>query len=143
MPDFTKQLASLPLFQSLNPDQLDWLAKRTEYLLIGAGNYFYDNTAAPENFFYVLIEGEWLVTRQVLGSGREITRQGGTPGAWHGGLEFFETIAPARARAVTDCKIARVHQEVMIRLVGEVPGLAKHLLAGYVVGMSLLLEHMD
>jgi CRP-like cAMP-binding protein len=143
MSEMIKILPKLPMFAHLSDDQLDWLAKRAEFLRIGEGNLFYDNTAVPENYFYILLEGEWLVTRQVLGSNEILSQQGGTPGAWHGGFELIEAIAPAKAKAVTDCNICRVHQEVMLRLIAEVPGLAKHLLAGYVVGMIKVLDLMD
>ncbi len=143
MSELAKLLPKLPLFYSLSFDQLDWLTKRAEFLRMGEGNLFYDNTAAPEHYFYILLEGEWLVTRQILGTQQVLSQQGGSPGAWHGGVELIEAVAPAKAKAVTDCTICRIHQDVMFRLIAESPGLAKHLLAGYVEGIKKILDLME
>jgi signal transduction histidine kinase len=101
------ELATMFLFDSLAPEQLDWIAERSRVELFPAGGTVYTE-GEPATCFYVLLAGTITMSRRVAGEEVELTRSS-QRGAYAGATASFTDPPagqahryPASLRAVTD-----------------------------------------
>ena len=85
----TEELRGCFLFEGLTDEQLDWLVGHGTVETHEAGVVVYEQ-GAPAEFFYVLLEGEIQLVKQLDGS--EVVLATGTePGAYAGATRAFIT----------------------------------------------------
>ena len=59
-------LRTVPLFEHLRPDQLDWMLEHGEEYEVEAGHYVF-RQGEPADYFYVIISGEMQITQNING----------------------------------------------------------------------------
>jgi signal transduction histidine kinase len=101
------ELATMFLFESLAPEQLDWITQRSRVEVFPAGGTVYTE-GEPATCFYVLLAGTITMTRRVAGEEVELTRSS-QRGAYAGATASFtdppegqQHRYPGSLRAVTD-----------------------------------------
>ncbi|MEU9125462.1 ATP-binding protein [Streptomyces sp. NPDC048506] len=77
-PQHRKRLREIELFAELTDGQLDWLSAVTEERSLGDGETLFRD-GEPATHFYVLLEGELLVTKVVDGREELLTRHSTRP----------------------------------------------------------------
>ncbi|GAA1818867.1 ATP-binding protein [Luedemannella flava] len=133
------ELRGLFLFESLDDDQLAWLAEHGRVAEFPAGSHAIAE-GQPATSFLVLLDGELAMSRQVRGDEVEISRTGqrgvyaGATQAWLHDAQAV-SVYPSSIRAVTDCRfLVLPAAEFGLALRGWFP-MAVHLLEGLYHGM--------
>lgn len=120
-PSLRDELCALPLFESLNDEQLDELAAATAARTLAAGDYLYraDQTA---DCFTVLLEGEVEITKPV--GGEDVVFDHVTPPAHLGEISLL-TGAPHRvdARAAEPVRMLCIDGTAFLSLLTDSPPL--------------------
>ena len=133
------ELRTMFLFDALDPEQLDWITRRSRVELFPAGGVVYTE-GEPATCFYVLLAGTIAMTRRVASDEVEITRSD-QRGAYAGATASFTDPPPGQQHrypgslhAVTDvAMMALPADEFAPQLRAWFP-MAMHLIEGMLIG---------
>ena len=131
------QLRELFLFESLDPEQLQWLSGRGYVQRWSAGETVYSE-GEPATCFFVLLEGTLSMHRRVENTEVETTRTN-QRGVYAGATQSFVTgnrdSYPTSVRAVTDCTFWVVDAVAFGERIRAWFPMAMHMLEGLTLGM--------
>ncbi len=133
------ELRGLFLFESLNEDQLRWVAEHGRVESYPAGTHVVEE-GRPAESFIILLDGELAMSRQVRGDEVEISRTGqrgvyaGATQAWIADAQAVAVYASS-IRAVTDCRFLVLPAAEFGPALREWFPTAVHLLEGLYHGM--------
>jgi signal transduction histidine kinase len=132
------ELRTLFLFESLSPEQLDWLAGEGYVVTLPAGVVFAEGE--PGTCCYVLLAGTIVLTKRSYGQDLEVNRTS-QRGAYAGAFYAFMGDNHAREyaatmRAVEPCRFFVADAEKMAAMVQRWFPMAVHLIDGVIVGMQ-------
>jgi signal transduction histidine kinase len=135
----TDELRGLFLFESLDDEQLGWLAEHGRVEEYPAGTHAIQE-GQPAERFLVLLDGELAMTRQVRGDEFEISRtsqRGVYAGATQAWIHDAQAVSvyPSSIRAVTDCRFLLLPAAEFGLALREWFPMAVHLLEGLYHGM--------
>jgi signal transduction histidine kinase len=128
------ELRTLFLFESLNDDQLDWLAERGRVVEYPPGATIHAE-GAPSSCFMVLLAGMLSMAKRVQGGEIELFRTD-YYGAYMGAFDAYITdsglpkVYLSTCRAVTDCRVLELPAAEFGKAVREWFPMAGHLLEG-------------
>ena len=127
-------LRSLFLFEALNAEQLDTLVASSVVVDVAPGLVFAEGD--PAQFFFVLVDGELLLSRRV--GDRDVeTMRTDHRGSYFGATASFIEAPPAHytftVRACSPCRLLRVDAEAFGTFVRAHFPMAVHLLQGMMV----------
>jgi signal transduction histidine kinase len=128
------ELRTLFLFESLNDDQLAWLARVGRVVEYPAGAIV-ASEGAPASCFLVLLSGTLSMSRRVQGGEIELVRTEYC-GSYTGAFDFYRPdqdvpqVYPATTRAVTGCRLFELPAAELGRAFREWFPMAIHLLQG-------------
>jgi signal transduction histidine kinase len=130
---------SLFLFESLDDDQLAWLASEGHVEHAAAGERIYTE-GEPATHFYVVLEGSVALARRVRGDDVEVSRTD-MRGVYGGALQAYirdENPQTYRnsMRAITDVRMFVLTADEFAHVVREWFPMAIHLLEGLYFGMQ-------
>ncbi|GAA1759212.1 sensor histidine kinase [Luedemannella helvata] len=134
-----EELRGLFLFESLDDDQLEWLARHGRVESFPAGTHAVAE-GQPAESFIVLLDGELAMSRQVRGDEVEISRTSqrgvyaGATQAWISDAGAV-SVYPSSIRAVTDCRFLVLPAAEFGPALREWFPMAVHLLEGLYHGM--------
>ena len=131
------ELATLFLFESLQPDQLAWLSERGRVETRGAGEVVYAE-GAEATCFFVLLEGTITMVRRVEGTDVEIVRTD-QRGVYAGATQAFVESDDAQQylnslHAVTACRFWVVDADVFGGQIRRWFPMTTHMLEGLTIG---------
>ena len=130
-------LRKLFLFESLEPDQLEWLGGRGYVQRWAAGETVYSE-GEPSTCFFVLLEGTMSMFRQVENTEVEIVRTD-QRGVYSGATQAFVHVGPDpypnSVRAVTDCTFWMIDAAAFGERIREWFPMAMHMLEGVTLGL--------
>lgn len=131
------ELKSLFLFEKLTDEQLEWLCRNGHVELFDTGPIYHEGD--PATCFYVLIEGEVVISRKVGDQDVEINRTdqvGAYAGAWR---SFFgdkvEQVLDNTLRTTKPSRMFVLDAEKFAWLMHEWFPMAVHMLEGLFLGM--------
>jgi signal transduction histidine kinase len=128
------ELRTLFLFESLDDDQLAWLARVGRIVEYPAGAIV-ATEGAPASCFLVLLSGMLSMSRRVQGGEMELVRTEHC-GSYTGAFDFYRPdqgvpqVYPATSRAVTDCRLFELPAAELGRAFREWFPMAIHFLQG-------------
>jgi signal transduction histidine kinase len=131
------QLRELFLFESLEPEQLEWLSDQGYVERWPAGEIVYAE-GAPATCFFVLLEGTMSMFRSVENTEVETVRtdqRGVYSGATQAFLEAGRNPYLTSVRAITDCTFWMIDARVFGERIREWFPMAMHMLEGLALGM--------
>jgi signal transduction histidine kinase len=131
------QLRQLFLFESLEPEQLEWLSGQGYVERWPAGEIVYAE-GAPATCFFVLLEGTMSMFRSVENTEVETVRtdqRGVYSGATQAFLEAGRNPYLTSVRAITDCTFWMIDARVFGERIREWFPMAMHMLEGLALGM--------
>ncbi len=130
-------LRSLFLFESLDDDQLTWIAERSCFETHPAGVVYEEGEPAVR--LYMLLQGTIALTSAVRGAASIELVRSGQRGSYAGATQAFlgqgTTLYPSTLVAVTDCEFVTMTADDFGEMVREWFPMAMHLLEGLFVGM--------
>lgn len=122
-------LASVPLFQELDPDELNQIAVRARKVSIGKGEMLF-NKGDPANGFYVIVDGR-IKLSFISRDGKEYIAE------IFGPLEYFgEAVMclgkpyPVCAHALMDTTLLHISKDVVFKNIDQTPGFARKIITG-------------
>jgi signal transduction histidine kinase len=131
------QLRELFLFESLNPEQLEWLSARGYVDHWSAGETVYAE-GEPSTCFFVLLQGTMSMSRSVENTEVEMVRtdqRGVYAGATQAFLQAGRDPYLTSVRAVTDCTFWLIDAAAFGERIREWFPMAMHMLEGLALGM--------
>ncbi|HZA05619.1 MAG TPA: ATP-binding protein [Propionibacteriaceae bacterium] len=131
------ELRKLFLFESLEPEQLEWLSGRGYVQRWSAGETVYAE-GEPSTCFFVLLEGTMSMFRQVENTEVETVRtdqRGVYSGATQAFLQAGRDPYLTSVRAVTDCTFWLIDAAAFGERIREWFPMAMHMLEGMSLGM--------
>jgi signal transduction histidine kinase len=131
-PSLINALRTMPLFEAMSGTQLRWLAKHAATMYFEAGERVFGETQ-PADYFWVLMEGEWRLTRIVGGYETHITTSG-QRGSWAGAVIPTDGTYPMSATATRDSKLLRISMPDLRHMLANGFPIASHLIAGVSLG---------
>lgn len=140
MTDITQKLKEIDHFSELDQSALTRLIKGSEVTVYEAGDVILD-PAAPQPGFTFLIEGRWWMARRITGAATAFEWTDDRPGNWHGGVAFFDAVAPAYVKAETRCDVIFVPADLLVEIAAENAHLALAMLRGIQGGATVLYKH--
>jgi signal transduction histidine kinase len=133
------ELRACFLFESLTDEQLDWLVRHGTVETCEAGVNVYEQ-GAPAEFFYVLLDGEIQLVKQLDGSDVVLTT-GTTPGAYAGATRSWITTSADQSyasslRTATRTRLFRIGGDDFAYVLHTWFPMAVHLLDGMFLGIT-------
>jgi len=127
------------LFESLTDEQLDWLTQHGTVETYGPGDNVYEQ-GGEADFFYVLLEGEIQLVKQLDGSDVVLTTAS-QPGAYAGATRAFtgasaDQIYTSGLRTVTRARLFQLPAEDFAYVLKTWFPMAVHLLDGLFLGLT-------
>jgi signal transduction histidine kinase len=127
------------LFEGLTDEQLDWLVGHGTVEAYEAGVVVYEQ-GAPAEFFYVLLEGEIQLVKQLDGS-EVVLATGSQPGAYAGATRAFITSSGEQSyasslRTATPTRLFRLRGDDFASMLQTWFPMAVHLLDGMFLGIT-------
>ncbi len=134
-----EELKTLFLFESLSPDQLEWLAQHGTVEEHKGGTLIYTE-GAPSTCFYVLLSGTISMFRTVSGDELEVTRTE-QRGVYSGATQAYVRDMSAETyrnslRAITDSTLLALPAAEFGEILREWFPMAVHLLEGLYLGLQ-------
>jgi signal transduction histidine kinase len=127
-----EELRRAPLLEQLSDAQLAELVAKGEEVAHPAGTVLLTE-GAPSTGFYILLEGEIRVTRQV-GGVDVVVGETAAAGAWAGLVPYVYEESPAGFTLTRDSRLFRTDDDVLRDLLDRGLPIAKHLLLGVTFG---------
>jgi len=133
------ELRSVFLFEALTDEQLDWIVDHGTVEEHEAGTLVY-NQGEPADFFYVLLEGEIQLEKQLDGTDVVLTSSD-LPGSYAGAMRAFvpgsqDESYISSLRAVSRSRLFRLRAEDFAHVLTTWFPMAVHLLGGVFLGMT-------
>ncbi|MEL6979877.1 MAG: hypothetical protein AAGM38_14500 [Pseudomonadota bacterium] len=132
-------LSTLPLFAAATEAQAEALLDASEIVSAAPGDQLFPAFSVTDAY-WVLIDGDWAVTRRVAGTPR-LMFEASRPGTWTGGIPVIDRIAPPAAEIRAWSRFLKIPSRAVEALVSENPGVAARLLdavhwgAGHIGGL--------
>ena len=130
-------LRSMFLYESLDDDQLAWIAERSRLESRPAGVVYHEGE--PATCLFILVQGTIALTSAVRGAASVELVRSGQRGAYAGATHTFigqsSTVYPSTLVAVTDCEFVVMSADDFATMVREWFPMALHLLEGLFNGM--------
>src|SRR5947209_3885598 len=139
MTDLKDELRATFLLESLTDEQLDWLIDRGTVETHDAGTVVY-NQGEPAEFFYVLLEGEVELAKQMDGTDVVLTSSD-LPGSYAGAMRAFvpgthDESYVSSLRAVKRSRLFKLRAEDFAHVLTTWFPMAVHLLGGVFLGLT-------
>jgi len=120
------ELREIPLFEGLSDRDLEQVARLGSEKFVPAGEVN-GREGEPAEYLYVILEGELRITKQV--DGGEVVINTYTPGAFFAEVPLLAgTPFLATGRALTDCRLFLVPNDVFRRMLTEHPSFSNKIL---------------
>jgi signal transduction histidine kinase len=137
--ELKEELRGSFLFESLTDEQLDWLVQHGTVETHDAGVNVYAQ-GAPAEYFYVLLDGEIQLIKQMDGSDVVLTTAN-RPGAYAGATRAFITASgeesyASNLRTVTGTRLFKLRGEDFAYVLKTWFPMAVHLLDGMFLGLT-------
>jgi signal transduction histidine kinase len=133
-----EELRALALFEKFSDEQLQWVAEHSVEVSLDAETRVVSE-GEPGEAFWILLEGEWRLTKQV--GGREITVvTTDYTGSWVGGVQpeagvqAVGGLSPITARVTRPSRLRRLPIDAFRHMLDAGFPLTTHLLAGVSAG---------
>ncbi len=102
-------LGAVPLFADVPEDHFDWLLMHGEDICVAPGELLV-REGAPADWFFILLEGEFQVTKQV--GGQETFLDSYQAGIYFGEVPLLlNTTYMATGHGLTACRLLRLHKD--------------------------------
>lgn len=128
----TQSLKSLVIFESLSEPQLEWLLEHSQEITLEPGTLVMREGEAGL-WLYVLIEGEWKLTRRVSGT-EVLLVQTDYRGSWVGSIPLVEGQYQATGHVIKPSRFLQISREDVKYMLETGFPIATHLLQGVSVG---------
>lgn len=127
-----ESLQSMSLFEALSVDQLGWLVGHSEESSFDGGERIFTEEE-PANALWVLIEGEWRLSR-LVGGHETVLVTTDQSGSWAGAIPVVSEYFPLTARVTRPSRLLRIPSDVVQQMLTTGFPIAPHLLAGISTG---------
>ena len=124
------ELRSLMLFEKLSDEQLTWLYDHSTEAAYAAGEILFTESEQT-GWLWVLIEGEWQLSRTIGGQELPFTTSA-QPGSWFGG--FLEDVSAASGRTILPSRFLKTPNEQARFMLNNGFPIARHLIDGIRAG---------
>lgn len=128
-PDILAILAHLPLFQELNPEQLQSIAAGTRERRLPRGELLFQKGDVPRGFYVIVVGQVKLAFPSVQGHEKVVDIMGPRQ-SFGEAVMFMDRPYPVFAEAVQDALLLHVSQGVVFDMIDSDPCFARKLLAG-------------
>jgi signal transduction histidine kinase len=130
------ELRRIPLFEDLSDDALREVARLGSEKLVSAGEVN-GREGEPVEHLYVIIEGELRITKEVTGG--EVVINTFTPGAFFAEVPLLAgTPFLATGRALTDCRLFLIPNDLFRRMLTEHPSFSNKILKAMAERVQIL-----
>lgn len=135
------EIRKLPHFGILSDREFNWLMERAKIVTLGPGDVVLSREIRPNHFTF-LISGRLTMRRWPRGLDRPVVRSDDRPGAWHGGIDILDVIAPADVVAEESSRIIIVPRQALHEMMSRVPKFGQSILVGIAALVEDIYSHI-
>ncbi len=125
-------LRKLMLFEQLSDEQLKWVVENSTEITASEGERL-TTIGDPAHSLFVLLEGEWRLTRLVEGIETTFTSTSQS-GSWFGGLPVVDGVYSAVAQTLQPSRLLKISNEAMRYMLNNGFGISEHIISGISTG---------
>jgi hypothetical protein len=115
---------------------------RSKLVIIDPGDVVVSRIVRPSHFSF-LIYGRWTTRRWLADQAEPISITEDRPGAWHGGFDTLDVIAPADVVCDVLSRILISPRPVVHDLLQRSPGFAAWMLGGFCARLATVVDPAD